>query len=113
MATLTTQTISRAGVDPSLTAAAGGGDSFTPGDDVFIHVVNGGGGSITVTVLGQGTVLPNMDVPDVAVAVGAGTDRFIGPFPFTYFADPTDGLCDVTYSGVTSVTVAAFRLAKP
>lgn len=113
MATLTTQTITRAGVDPSLTAAAGGGDSFTPGDDVFLHVNNGGGSSITVTVAGQGTILPNMDVPDVVVSVGAGTDRFIGPFPFTYFADPTDGLCDVTYSGVTSVTVAAFRLAKP
>jgi len=45
LATLTTQTITRAGVDPSLTAAAGGGDSFTPGDDVFLHINNGGGSS--------------------------------------------------------------------
>lgn len=113
MATLTVQQITRAGVDPSLSAAAGGGDSFLPGDDVFLHVNNGGGGSITVTVAGQGTVLPNMDIPDVAVAVGAGTDRFIGPFPSQYFADPSDGLADITYSGVTSVTVGAFRLNRP
>lgn len=113
MATLTTQTITRAGVDPSLSAAAGGGDSFTPGDDVFLHVNNGGGGSITVTIVGQGTILPNMNVPSVVVSVTNGQDRMIGPFPHTLFADPTDGLADITYSGVTSVTVGAFRLQRP
>lgn len=113
MATLTTQTITRAGVDPALSAAAGGGDSFTPGDDVFLHVANGGGGSITVTIAGQGTIVPNMDVPDVVVSVTNGQDRMIGPFPFTLFADPSDGLADITYSGVTSVTVGAFRLQRP
>jgi hypothetical protein len=51
---------------------------------------------------------------DVTEAVAAGSEAMIGPFPAQHFAahDGT-GLADVTYSGVTSVTVAAIKLSQP
>jgi hypothetical protein len=69
---------------------------------------------ITVTV-----VTPRTDpesgqsIADVSVSVPATTgDRMIGPFPAHSFADPTDGLADITYSSATSVTVAVFKLQE-
>jgi hypothetical protein len=114
MANLTTQTISRAGIGPTFAAAAGGGDTFTPDVDTFIEVKNAAGSPITVTV-----VTPRTDpesgqaIADVSVSVPATTgDRMIGPFPAHSFADPTDGLADITYSSATSVTVAVFKLQE-
>lgn len=109
MATLTKQTIVTGGVAPTYVAAAGGGDKVAPGADTFIHVKNGGGGSITVTV---DSVTPcNYGVDhNLVVVLTTGTDQMIGPLPDQRFASPTDGLVAVTYSGVTSVTVAALKM---
>lgn len=112
MATLTVNSVTRAGVTDTLVAAAGGGDSFLPDREVFIRVVNGGGSPITVTVETKNTSFGHA-VADVSVSVTNGESRIIGPFPAEVFADPTDGLADITYSGVTSVTVGAFKLAQP
>ncbi len=50
----------------------------------------------------------------MSVSVPATTgDRMIGPLPAEHFADPSDGLAAITYSGVTSVTVAAVQVTKP
>jgi len=113
MATLATQTITRAGVAAAYTAAAGGGDKLTPDQYTFLHVKNGGGSSITVTIVTPRDALPNVAVADVAVSVPNGGERMIGPFPAEHFAGLTDGLADITYSGVTSVTVGAFRVSQP
>jgi hypothetical protein len=113
MATLTTQEIRRTGAAITPVAAAGGGDSFTPGADTFLLVVNGSGGAITVTVATPREAFPDVAVADVAVSVPAGTTRYIGPFPAEHFAQADDGLADITYSGATSVTVAAVRLKQP
>jgi hypothetical protein len=114
MANLSTQTITRAGIGPTYAAAAGGGDTFTPDVDTFSHVKNGSGSPITVTV-----VTPRTDqesgqaIADVTVSVPATTgERMIGPFPHNSFADPTDGLADITYSGVTSLTVAVLKVQE-
>lgn len=113
MAVLTVQSISRAGVVPSYAAAAGGGDSFRPDTHTFLHAKNGSGGSITVTV-----VTPNTDpignaVADLAIPIAAGAEKMIGPFPAPYFANPSTGNADITYSGVTSLTIAALAVAQP
>lgn len=113
MANLTVQSVSRAGLNPSFGAAAGGGDTFLPSDETFLYVKNASGVSVTVTVVTPGSVIPDVAIADVAVAVPAGQDRVIGPFPAQFFADPTDGLADITYSAVTSVTVAAIQLKQP
>lgn len=110
MATLTTQTIVAAGLDPTYAAAAGGGDKVTPGDGVFLHVINGGGSPVTVTVAAPGNFYASVANPDLAVTVDASGEKMI-PIPVTPFADSADsGLASISYSGVTSVTVAALRI---
>lgn len=113
MANLATQNITRAGLTSALVAAAGGGDTFTPDDRTFLYIKNGGGGAITVTIVTPAVAIPDVAIADTAVSVGAGSERMIGPFPPPYYADPADGLADITYSGVTSVTVGIFKLSAP
>lgn len=109
MAALATQSIVLTGLAPTYAAAAGGGDTFTPDDRTFIQVKNGSGGAITVTVATPGTII-GLGIADVSVSVPATTgDRMIGPFPAQHFADPADGLADITYSGVTSLTIGVFK----
>src|SRR4051812_43420173 len=103
MATLATQSITTAGITPTFAAAAGGGDKCLPGAGTYLHIKNGGGGSITVTLVTPATV-DTLAVGDRAVAVGAGAEAKIA-VPDTLYRDPADGLASITYSGVTTVTV--------
>jgi hypothetical protein len=103
MALLTVQDASN-GLAPTFSAAAGGGDTI-PTDagarsggwalGLCVLVRNAGAGAITATVDG----LPGVSVP-------AAGDAVI-PVPLQHFGAPRA----VTYSGVTSVTVAAVRIA--
>jgi hypothetical protein len=107
MATLTTQQIGIAGTSVTLTAAAGGGDAVSADDRTFLIVTNGGGSPITVTIVIPGTYY-GVAIADPTVSVTNATTKYIGPLP-SQIADPTTGLVSVTYSGVTTVTVAAVR----
>ncbi|MGA4864102.1 hypothetical protein ACPB9J_15795 [Streptomyces lavendulocolor] len=110
MATLTTQTITAAGLDPTYAAASGGGDKVTPGPTTFLHVINGGGSPVTVTLAVPGNFYAAVANPDLEVTVAASGERMI-PVPQAPFANAADsGLASVSYSGVTSVTVAALRI---
>lgn len=116
MATLTTQVINRAGVGPTYAAATGGGDAMSCGSGMFLHVKNAGGSPVTVTlaVPAARTYEPNVAITSPTVSVPATTgDRMIGPVDAQTFADPVTGLCTITYSGVTSLTVAAVQLSQP
>lgn len=118
MAALTVQTILQSGLEPAaLAAAAGGGDTFA--DDgsqrTFFDVNNGSGGDITVTfnyqlaaqnLPGYGSIAPS----DRAVVVTAGERRIIGPFGRGFIS--AAGVVEVSYSGVTTLTVGAFSLPK-
>lgn len=108
MATLTVQEIPLTGVAPSYDAATGGGDEFVNSGREFIHVKNGGGGSINVTINSQVNCNQGYD-HDAVVAVGASAEKMIGPFPKDRFND-SGGKAQITYSGVTSVTIAVIRL---
>jgi len=107
------QIVNLAGIGPTFTAAAGGGDTFDPDADTFIVVKNGGGASITVTV-----PTPRVDPAtglaeaDVSVSVPNAGERWIGPFPFEVYADPATGLGSIGYSGVTSVTTAVIKVPR-
>lgn len=114
MATLATQKITRAGVAPALAAASAGGDRITPSSDTFLHVKNGGGAPITVTVAATEKLDGDIALASDAVTVAAGAEALIGPFPpQAYSAVDGSGLADVTYSAVASVTVGAFSLSQP
>lgn len=111
MATLSVQVISRTGTAATYGAAAGGGDEFVNDGTSRLHVKNGGGSPITVTIDSPNTC--NFGVAanaahDYAITVGAGADKFIGPFSADQFND-VNGKVQVTYSGVTTVTVAVMR----
>ena len=108
MAVLTTQTIIRTGtgLEPDYETCAAGGDSFVNTGTEFLHVKNGSGGSLTVTVTTPVTV-DSLAVSDQAYAIPAGEERMIGPFPCRWYA--SSGSTSITYSGVTSLTIAVIK----
>lgn len=112
MAALTIQNIAAAGAVVSTTAAAGGGDTVQPpagaaDDRCFLQVTNGGGSSINVTIADPGfTPASNAGSPTV-VAVAASATKLIALPPGA--VNPANGLISISYSAVTSVTVAALR----
>ena len=109
MATLTVQQISKTGLVHALTAAAGVGDAFAnDGQRTFFHVKNADATPTTVTFVTQKAV-DGLAVADLAVAVTNGTEQLVGPFPAEVYND-ANGLVQVTYSKVTSLTVNPFRL---
>lgn len=105
MALLTRQVAKITGTTITYQAAAAGGDTFQPGDRTELRVRNGGGSSVTVTVVVPGNTRYGVAEPDVPVVVAAGAEVAIGPFPDD-LRDPATGTAGVTYSGTTSVTVA-------
>lgn len=108
MAQLTTQQITAAGLVPTLAAASAGGDTWTPTSTTFLIVNNGSGASITATVAVTATSY-GQAVDNVAVAVAAGAQALIGPFPPGEVANST-GVGSVTYSASSNVSVAAVSL---
>jgi hypothetical protein len=109
MATLAVQQVIQAGLNPAFVSAAGGGDKVMPGAQTWLEVKNGGGAPVTVTV--DSVTLSNFGTDvNLVVSVPAGGERRIGPLSETRFAAAADGLAAVTYSDVTSVTVAAFKI---
>jgi len=107
MAALTTQVLVPGGAASTLTAASGGGDTCTPGDGVFLEVLNSDASSKTVTIATPGTV-GGLAIADRAVTIPAG-ERWKIPLPRMYAG--TDGQAAITYSAVTSVTVGVFKVA--
>lgn len=107
MALLALQSISKAGLNPAFVAAGAGGDTFANDGSTSLHVKNGGAGAITVTVASDKLCDQGFD-HDVAVNVPIGGERIIGPFRPKRFG----GIAAVSYSGVTTVTVAAFQLPR-
>ena len=113
MATLTTQNVVRTGVATTYAAAAGGGDSFTPDATTFLHVKNTSAGALTVTVTPAKVPLTDLTETFAAVSIPATTgDKMLGPFPYEHFAQ-SDGLADITYSGVTNLTIAVVKVSQP
>ena len=115
MATLSTQTITRAGVGPTYAAATGGGDAMTCGSDYYLHVKNGAASTMTVTLAipSGASGWPNVAYTSSAVQVPNTGERIIGPIQAPIYQDPTTGLCTITYSTTASVTVGAFNLQEP
>lgn len=116
MATLTPLAPVIGGTTYATTAATtGAGDQVAnPKGTVMLMVTNGSGSSINVTLAAAATVrpasggFPPMTLANNVVAVGAGVTMLIGPIPKA-FNNLTDGNVHITYSAVTTVTVAAIQ----
>jgi hypothetical protein len=110
MAELTVQDIALAGITPSYASAAAGGDEFLNNGRTFLHVKNGGGSPINVTITSQYSDPPvGTDNDDTVVAVTNAEERIIGPFPRVAFNNSSEKV-QVAYSDNTSVTVGVFSL---
>jgi hypothetical protein len=109
MALLVTQQVALPSLLEAPVAAAGGGDTVTPGNFTWLEVTNGGGAPINVTVVVPGNDEYGTAKPDLVVAVANATTRKI-PMRSYGFIDPSTNLINITYSAVTSVTVGAYSL---
>lgn len=109
MATRTAQAVVVGGTTPTYYAAtATTGDKVLADSRTFVHIKNGSGSSITVTISGAGQTSYLVDNPDKVYTV-AGTDGWIPMLP--EFGDPADGrLVTFVCSAVTSVTFAVGRI---
>lgn len=109
MSTRVPTAVVRAGILVGAAAADVAGDKFANDGRQFAYFKNASGGSITVTVVTAKTV-DGLAVADRTVALAAGEEKLIGPFDKDTYND-TDGNVNFTYSGVTSLTMAVFKLA--
>lgn len=108
MALLATQQAVTSGLTPTYGAVAAS-DTAVPGDNVMIHVKNGGGSPDTVLLanplMSDGVALAN---GGKQISVPAGQERMIA-LPSLY-ANPTTGLVTITHSFTTSVTCAVVAI---
>jgi hypothetical protein len=106
MASLAAQRVALAGTAPTYAAASAGGDTAPVGGGLSLHVSNGSGSPITVTVVTPGTI-DGLAIGDAALSVPAGGHGFI---PLTnVYRDPVTGRASITYSAVTTVNVAVLQ----
>jgi hypothetical protein len=109
MALLSLQTITAAGITPTYGAATSGGDKVAlAAGNVFLHVKNGGGSTVTVTITTQSSTYKGLTVPDRTVTVAASGEKMVGPIDASLHAD-INQQASIGYSAVTSVTIAALR----
>jgi len=111
MALISYQQITAAGLTPTTASASAGGDTValaSPTDDrTYLQVTNGGGSPITVTLADPGTTPAGNTTTAPAVSVAAGATRL---FPLNpNLVNTSTGLISISYSAVTTVTVAAIR----
>ena len=113
MAVLTVAQIVITKVAQTLAAANGGGDSFPNTGKELIAIKNAGGGSINLTVVASGQVCnygSGSPTHDAVIAIPNDSVIYlVGPFATLRFND-TNQRAQLTYSGVTSVTIAIFSL---
>lgn len=109
MATLTATSVVRAGAVITGASASAGGDKFATTGKEFLYVKNGDGSSHSV-IFAVAKTVDGLAVASRTVAVAAGAEALIGPFKPSEYND-VNGFVQVTYSAVTSVTVAVFSLS--
>lgn len=107
--TITSQAVVDTGLEETTEAANVDGNAITGDGKQILHVINGGGSPITVTIVTGGT-FQGKAVADETVVVTNGEERFIGRFNSALYNDPTTGLVNVDYSDVTTVTVAVLSV---
>lgn len=116
MAAITVQTIGPSGVTPTYSAVNSADTMAVDSSERhFLHVKNGGGGNINVTITAQNTSaslagVGTVTISDEVVEVTAGSEEMIGPFTAAFIN--TSGNVEIAYSGTTSVTAAGLKLPK-
>ncbi len=89
-------------------ACAGGGDAFANSGQELLLITNADGSPHTVTIVTQVTS-DGLAVTALAVVCAAGKTTAIGTFPTAIFND-TNGLVQLTYSAVTSMSAKVIKV---
>lgn len=121
MADLTKQLVTVDGVEPTFTAAGGGGSGAGTDDIVdndgktLLFVKNDNAGTVTVTITSQTTSLDvagygSATFANVSEAIPTGEERVFGPFKKSRFDDADENVV-ISYDEISSVTVAVLQLA--
>lgn len=105
--TLSVSSIVYTGLTYTLTAANADGHTIANDGRTFIAIANASGGNLTVTVATDGTV-DGRAVADDSIVIATGATKLIGPWPVHLYS--VGGVVTVTFSTVSSVTCAAFKL---
>lgn len=106
MAVIASQKTSQAGLNPTMAAASGGGDSFANSGNEWFRII-ATSNQITVTFVAQG-VCSHGVLHNVVVVVPIGNTREIGPFRDLARFNDANGRVQVTYDLVTGATVGVF-----
>ena len=104
MAALSVVSMSSAGVNLAVAACTSGGDTVANDGKTRLIFTNGSGGTLTVT-LATSQTYKGLALADPTVAVTAGDVWAAGPFDLKLYGSNIA----ITYSGVTSLTVGAFK----
>ena len=109
MAAITVQEVDSTGIDLNFVAAAGGGDTFdNSAANTTFFIKNDDASQKTVTFQTDAVSDGDLAITDRAITVDAGDVTQVGPFNTNVYGD-VDNIISVTYSDVTSVTVAASK----
>ena len=108
---LTVQQITETGGAATYAAATAEGDTAANNGNMFLHIKNGSGGEITVTITPVTTSVDSgmygdLTKANATIAIAGGAEAFIGGFAPAAFNDG-NGEVAITYTGVTSLTIAA------
>ena len=103
MAILTAQATTTAGVNPTMAAASGGGDSVANSGTQVVEITTTTD-PVVVTFVAQGACNHGV-LHNAVVNIPAGTSRRIGPFKDTSRWNDANGRLQWTYDLVTGVTV--------
>jgi len=115
MATLTAQKVTDTGTIATMASATGGGDEFLNTGLEFLFFQNEhASNSYVITVTAQVTNIHHQNFgtvvkENIVKTITAGAEVFIGPFKQAAFND-TNHKVQITYSGVTTLNVAALYL---
>lgn len=108
MATIATQSTSASGLTPSFQAASSLGDIYEPASNTILYFKNGSGSPITVTVVTTASIF-GQPISNVSVVVPASGEILAGPYDPGMVAQPGSSYANLTYSGVTNLSVAAIQ----
>lgn len=105
------QSVTPAGMFPTLTAAAAAGHMFDNSERVFVFVRNASAGATTVTIPStfarDGLTLPNR-----TVSVPASEDRLIGPVNGELHNQPSGADIGRTYVDISPITSVSFAVLR-
>lgn len=95
------------GAEVSAVACNADGNSIPAQSDIWLMFENGSGGSLTATFVATG-YKGGVAIEDIDLVMAAGEIHFITGLEPSVFQQ-SDGVIHIDYSGVTDLTVKAFK----